>query len=125
MGCRDGTGDGNEGVVVWGMMGATVAPGRSLDAEGTLGGLVEAGRRIGEHLVVAVGAARLCSNDPVCAEHGPGAEHDPLRLHGAACCLLVAETSCEQRKDWLTAPWSRQQSPLQCRVVAMTEPVPK
>jgi hypothetical protein len=58
---------------------------------------------MGEHLVEAVEASRLCSNDPVCAEHDPSAEHDPLRLHGAAChgCLLIAETSCEQRNDWL------------------------
>ena len=84
------------------MFGILIHTGTS-DAEGTLGGLVEAGRRIGEHLVEAVEAARLCSNDPVCAEHDPGAEHDPLRLHGAAChgCLLIAETSCEQRNDWL------------------------
>ena len=53
--------------------------------------------------LAALEAARLCSNDPVCAEHDPSAEHDPLRLHGAAChgCLLIAETSCEQRNDWL------------------------
>jgi Domain of unknown function (DUF1998) len=84
------------------MFGILIHTGTS-DAEGTLGGLVEAGRRIGEHLVAAVEAARLCSNDPVCAEHDPSAEHDPLRLHGAAChgCLLIAETSCEQRNDWL------------------------
>ena len=26
-----------------------------------------------------------------------------MHLHGAAChgCLLIAETSCEQRNDWL------------------------
>ncbi len=68
-----------------------------------LGGLVEAGRRIGEHLLAALDEARLCSNDPVCAEHDPSAEHDPIHLHGAAChgCLLIAETSCEQLNDWL------------------------
>ena len=70
---------------------------------GTLGGLVEAGRRIGEHLLAALDEARLCSNDPVCAEHDASAENDPMHLHGAAChgCLLIAETSCEQRNDWL------------------------
>jgi Domain of unknown function (DUF1998) len=84
------------------MFGILIHTGTS-DSEGTLGGLVEAGRRMGEHLVEAIEAARLCSNDPVCAEHDPSAEHDPLRLHGAAChgCLLIAETSCEQRNDWL------------------------
>jgi hypothetical protein len=73
------------------------------DAEGTLGGLVEAGKHLGTHLLAALEDARLCSNDPVCAEHDPSATHDPLRLHGAAChgCLMIAETSCEQRNDWL------------------------
>lgn len=48
---------------------------------------------IGDPLLAALGGARLYSNEPVCAEHDPGAEHDPLRLHGAACrsCLPVAD----------------------------------
>jgi hypothetical protein len=85
-----------------GMYGILIHTGTS-GSEGTLGGLVETGRRVGDHLLAALSEARLCSNDPVCAEHNPSAEHDPLRLHGAAChgCLLVAETSCEQRNDWL------------------------
>jgi len=85
-----------------GMYGILIHTGTS-GSEGTLGGLVEASRRIGEHLLAALDEARLCSNDPVCAEHDPSAEHDPMRLHGAAChgCLLIAETSCEQRNDWL------------------------
>jgi len=85
-----------------GMYGILIHTGTS-DAEGTLGGLVEAGRRIGSHLVAAIESLRLCSNDPVCAEHDPGTAHDPAYLQGAAChgCLLIAETSCEQRNDWL------------------------
>jgi len=85
-----------------GMYGILIHTGTS-DAEGTLGGLVEAGRRIGDHLVAALDQAELCSNDPVCGEHDPAAEHDPLHFQGAAChgCLLIAETSCEQRNDWL------------------------
>ena len=75
----------------------------SSDAEGTLGGLVETGRRIAEHLDMALDAGRLCSNDPVCSEHS---SDDPLAgryLLGAAChgCLLIAETSCEQHNDFL------------------------
>jgi hypothetical protein len=75
----------------------------SSDAEGTLGGLVESGRRIGDHLHCALALARLCSNDPVCAEHQPDDAHERRFLHGAAChgCLLIAETSCEQRNDFL------------------------
>jgi hypothetical protein len=75
----------------------------SPDAEGTLGGLVEAGRRVGHHLRAALELGRLCSNDPVCAQHDPANPHERRFLHGAAChgCLLVAETSCEQHNDFL------------------------
>ncbi len=75
----------------------------SPDAEGTLGGLVEAGRRIDLHLRAALGLGGLCSNDPVCAQHEPANSHVCRFLHGAAChgCLLIAETSCEQFNDFL------------------------
>lgn len=84
-----------------GMYGLLIYTGTS-DAEGTLGGLVLAGRDIGAHLVRALDAAGLCSNDPVCSEHVP-VNRDGQLLLGAAChgCLLVAETSCEQRNDFL------------------------
>jgi hypothetical protein len=74
----------------------------SPDAEGTLGGLVQAGREIAKHVGRAIELAGLCSNDPVCAYHRP-AEHDQQPLNGAAChgCLLIAETSCEQRNEFL------------------------
>jgi len=75
----------------------------SSDAEGTLGGLVEVGRRIGRYLDEALDAGGLCSNDPVCAQHDPKNEHEQRFLHGAAChgCVLISETSCEQRNDFL------------------------
>jgi len=74
----------------------------SPDAEGTLGGLVQAGRDTPKHLRRAIELAALCSNDPVCAYHHP-AEIDHQPLNGAAChgCLLIAETSCEQRNEFL------------------------
>jgi hypothetical protein len=73
------------------------------DAEGTLGGLVQVGRKIGRHLEAALELGRLCSNDPVCAQHQPNREHESRGLHGAAChgCLLIAEPSCEQRNERL------------------------
>jgi hypothetical protein len=73
------------------------------DAEGTLGGLVEAGRQIDRHLRAAVELGRLCSNDPGCAQHDPQNPHECRFLLGAAChgCLLIAETSCEQHSDFL------------------------
>lgn len=74
----------------------------SPDSEGTLGGLVEAGKRITSHLHRALEAGRLCSNDPVCAFHAPS-QHDHQPLLGSAChgCLLISETSCEQHNDFL------------------------
>ncbi len=65
---------------------------------GTLGGLVEQGRRIREHLQRAFDMGRLCSNDPVCSTHSPKADRAERFLEGAAChgCLFVSESSCER-----------------------------
>lgn len=73
------------------------------DSEGTLGGLVQVGRNIEEHLRTALEIGTLCSNDPVCAQHRPNDSVAERYLHGAAChgCLLIAEPSCERRNDWL------------------------
>ncbi|WP_437202049.1 DrmB family protein [Planctomicrobium sp. SH664] len=73
------------------------------DAEGTLGGLVQVGRRIHEHVRNALELGQLCSNDPVCAQHEPANLHERRFLHGAAChgCLLISETSCEQHNEFL------------------------
>ena len=75
----------------------------SPDAEGTLGGIIQVGRRIHEHLRNALELGELCSNDPVCAQHDAQNPHERRFLHGAAChgCLLIAETSCEQQNDFL------------------------
>ena len=75
----------------------------SSDAEGTLGGLVEAGREISTHVRRALTLGELCSNDPVCAQHNPADPEEARYLLGAAChgCLLIAETSCEMMNDFL------------------------
>jgi hypothetical protein len=75
----------------------------SPDAEGTLGGLVEAADRLDVHLRQAVDMGRLCSNDPVCAQHRPDSRQEDRLLSGAAChgCVLLAESSCERRNDFL------------------------
>jgi len=74
----------------------------SSDAEGTLGGLIDAGRRISRHLQRALRDAKLCSNDPVCSHHDP-VKKGGQYLSGSAChgCLLVPETSCEQFNNLL------------------------
>ena len=84
-----------------GQYGVLIYTGSS-DAEGTLGGLVHAGRRISHHMRRSLETAKLCSNDPVCAFHKP-AKHDHQPLHGSAChgCVLIAETCCEQANDFL------------------------
>lgn len=75
----------------------------SPDAEGTLGGLVQQGRHIEEHLAYSLSLGSLCSNDPICAQHVPGESIESRWLHGAAChgCTLVAETCCEMRNEYL------------------------
>lgn len=76
----------------------TAAP----DSEGTLGGLVSLGyaERLGPLIERALDAARLCSSDPLCAEHDPTVHG---RLSAAAChaCLFAAETSCERGNHYL------------------------
>lgn len=82
-----------------GILLSTGAPG----AEGTLGGLVDQGRRILGHLRRAWDTGRLCSNDPVCSAHDPVADRTERPLEGAACygCLFVAECSCERFNRFL------------------------
>jgi hypothetical protein len=67
--------------------------------QGTLGGLVEVTGRFSRVLHSALERLRLCSGDPICADHDPATADEDRALHGAAChgCLLVAETSCESR----------------------------
>lgn len=72
-------------------------------SEGTLGGLVAVGRRIEHFLKIALELGRLCSGDPICAQHQPDDRHEERFLHGAAChgCLLIGEPSCERRNELL------------------------
>jgi hypothetical protein len=71
--------------------------------QGTLGGLVEVTRRFPSVMESALGRLGLCSGDPICADHDPTRASEDRALHGAAChgCLLIAETSCEQRNVFL------------------------
>ncbi len=71
-------------------------------AEGTLGGLIEEGRALLQHLRRAFDMGTLCSNDPVCANHLPDAQAT-RNLEGAAChgCLFVAEPACERFNRYL------------------------
>ena len=72
------------------------------DSDGTLGGLVELGKpeNLGRLIERALRRAAVCSSDPLCAEHDPGADRS---LHAAAChaCAFVAETSCERGNRYL------------------------
>jgi hypothetical protein len=75
----------------------------SAGTEGTLGGLVEQGRQLREHLRSAYEMGALCSNDPVCASHSPEKDPSERYLEGAAChgCLFIAECSCERFNRYL------------------------
>jgi hypothetical protein len=68
-------------------------------AQGTLGGLVGTAPRFAQILEGALERSRICSNDPICADHQPDNRSGDRATHGAAChgCLLIAETSCEMR----------------------------
>lgn len=73
------------------------------DSEGSLGGLVEMGRpeNLGPMFQRAIEGARLCANDPLCADRTPGSTG--ADLNGAAChaCLLISETACEAGNHFL------------------------
>jgi hypothetical protein len=74
----------------------------SAGAQGTLGGLVATAPRFAVSSS-ALDRLRICSNDPVCADHEPDDRSGDRATHGAAChgCLLIAETSCEMRNLFL------------------------
>ena len=82
-----------------GLLLSTGSPG----AEGTLGGLVDQGRAIEEHLRRALDMGRLCSNDPLCASHNARGDLTDRQLEGSACygCLYVSEPSCERFNRYL------------------------
>jgi hypothetical protein len=77
--------------------------GRSVGIRAPWVGLVEVTRRFVRILKSALEGERLCSGDPVCADHDPTSAYEVRALHGAAChgCLPVAETSCEARNLFL------------------------
>jgi hypothetical protein len=55
------------------------------------------------YLDQALSLGELCSNDPVCAQHQPDRPEEERFLLGAAChgCVLLPESSCERRNDYL------------------------
>lgn len=84
------------------MAGVLLSTGSS-GSEGTLGGLVDQGRRLDHHLTQALSRARLCSHDPVCGRSLPNDGRPGRALLGAAChgCLFCAECSCERANQYL------------------------
>lgn len=82
-----------------GLLIYTAAP----DSEGTLGGLVNLGEpaTLAHHINQALEQMRLCTSDPLCAEHTPA--QGAISLHWAAChaCLFSPETSCERGNKYL------------------------
>jgi hypothetical protein len=77
---------------------------RRLGAGGALGAGVAVIMRYTLRLLThALERLAVCSSDPVCADHEPGSAIDERALLGAAChgCLLIPETSCERRNNFL------------------------
>ena len=95
--CRE-SGD-PEGPPMAGVLLYTASP----DSEGTLGGLVALSEpnRLAGVLRDAMSRAKLCSTDPMCADHRAGEIGDSL--HNSAChaCLFAPETSCEVGNRYL------------------------
>ena len=95
--CRE-SGD-PEGPPMAGVLLYTASP----DSEGTLGGLVALSEptRLAGVLREALRRTKLCSTDPMCADHHAGDLGDSL--HNAAChaCLFAPETSCEEGNRYL------------------------
>src|SRR5260370_13129738 len=60
-------------------------------AQGTNGGLVGTAPRFAHILRRALGRLRICSNDPVCADHDPDDRSGDRATHGSLChsSLLV------------------------------------
>jgi hypothetical protein len=56
-----------------------------IDAEGTLGGLIQVGRQIHEVVRSALEMGTPCSNHPVCAQHEPA-----VRMSTGSCTVLPA-----------------------------------
>ncbi|WP_298993060.1 DUF1998 domain-containing protein [uncultured Pseudokineococcus sp.] len=86
-------GDGQAGILVYTA---------SSDSAGSLGGLAALAdtERFADVLLNALRSARWCSSDPVCAEsEGSGA--DNLCLAACHACVLLPETSCEERNAYL------------------------
>lgn len=75
----------------------------SSDAEGTLGGLVNAADRIRSILLNTIQNASICSSDPVCSHTKPEKNNPSHWLQGSAChsCTHLPETSCEQMNQYL------------------------
>ena len=77
-----------------GLLIYTAAP----DSEGTLGGLVKLGepKTLGYHINQALEQMKICTADPLCAEHIP--DEGTPSLHWSAChsCLFAPETSCDR-----------------------------
>lgn len=76
------------------------------DIEGTMGGLAAMGRpgQFEALLGTAIGLATWCTTDPVCIESDPppGLARESTTAPGACHhCLLLPETSCEQRNRHL------------------------
>ncbi len=73
------------------------------DAEGTLGGLVEAAKSLRGIFHATLESSAICSADPVCSHARPDQNNPSHWLLGSAChcCTHLPETCCEQMNQYL------------------------
>ena len=92
--------DGMAGILIY-----TSSP----SSDGSLGGLVEQGKKPRFNLMMqkALRKSKICSMDPLCAFSKPGVGN---RRNGSAChaCLFLPETSCECMNDLLDRSFVQQ-----------------
>ncbi|MBX9975202.1 DUF1998 domain-containing protein [Cytobacillus firmus] len=68
----------------------------SPDSDGSLGGIIQQGRKDQFHKLLkqAVERSKICSSDPLCSE-AENVVENKLNLSACHACSLVSETSCE------------------------------
>ena len=68
----------------------------SPDSDGSLGGIIQQGRKDQFHKLLkqAIERAKICSSDPLCSE-AENVVENKLNLSACHACSLVSETSCE------------------------------
>lgn len=68
----------------------------SPDSDGSLGGIIQQGRKKQFHKLLkqAINRAKVCTSDPLCSE-AENVIESKLNLSACHACSFISETSCE------------------------------